>query len=95
MSTTDEIRSLARDNLYLVFGERDVSKRLAQLSRLFAPAPQVLFVDATSVCRTHEAISDFVSSLLEKTPGFAFSELGKLLPQTSFPQTLIVLHQDR
>src|ERR1700744_1604176 len=64
MATTEQVSSLTRDNLYLVFGEKDVGKRLENLSRLYAPS--ALFIDDSNILRTHEEISKLVSTLQER-----------------------------
>jgi hypothetical protein len=96
MTTSSEqtITQLLRDNLLLVFGERDTAKRLSALSRLWFPSQQCRFIDPEGVFHDHKHISDFAERLLVTNPGKVFSELGKhnslSNPRHTFPSLMDV-----
>ena len=77
MTSHKDVTSVVRENLHLVFGEKDPGKRLAELSRLWVPSSKSLFIDPLGLFRGHEAINNLISSLHTQYPGMAFTELGK------------------
>lgn len=76
MATKEQAIQLMKDNIHLVFGERDVTKRLETISSSYVPSSEVLFIDPMGVHRSHQAISDYVSKLQEMGPEDVFSEIG-------------------
>jgi hypothetical protein len=74
MTSDESITQLVRDNLYLVFGETNLEKRLAALSRLWVE--DCLFVDPMGIFRTHGDISNLITSLQSENRGKVFMELG-------------------
>ena len=76
MATKEQVIQLTKDNINLVFGESDVTKRLETISSIYAPDSDVLFVDPMGAHRSHQSISDMVSKLQEMGPGDVFSEIG-------------------
>jgi hypothetical protein len=76
MATKEQAIQLTKDNLHLVFGERDVTKRLETISVKYVLSSEVLFIDPMGVYRSHQAVSDMVSKLQEMGPEDVFSEIG-------------------
>lgn len=77
MTSSKDVNTIVRENLHLVFGERDPDKRLTTLSRLWVPSSKSLFIDTLGLFCGHEAISNLISSLHARYPGMVFTELGK------------------
>ena len=77
MTSPEDVTSIVRENLHLVFGEEDPEKRLSELSRLWVPSSKSLFIDPLGLFRGYEAISNLISSLQAQYPGMIFTELGK------------------
>jgi hypothetical protein len=63
MTTQDRAIELTKLNLNAIFGEKNVQKRLSAISSLWVPSSEVLFVDATGVFKSHEAISGMVDMI--------------------------------
>ena len=76
MIASDQVVSVVQDNLHLVFGETDSSKRQAQIERLWAKSEVSIFVDPNHVFRGHGEIDECVSKLQLQFPGWKFTELG-------------------
>ena len=76
MTSSSTVSKISLDNLHLVFDELDPAKRLAELSRLWVPSPDCMFIDPEGVYRSHEAVSDVTGALQKRYPGAVFTELG-------------------
>jgi hypothetical protein len=68
------ISDLMSANLLTVFSERDESRRMAAMAELYAA--DATFSDHDGVVSGIDAISGKVHALLDRLPGFVFSEAG-------------------
>jgi hypothetical protein len=65
-----------RANLHDVFAERDDDRRRAAIAVVYTD--DVVFTDPDGSVSGHVALDQKVRSLLERTPGFVFTEVGPL-----------------
>jgi len=65
---------LLNENLTAVFAERDPSRRMAAIERLFDP--ECAFCDPRGRHTGHTALDQSVAALLSEFPDYAFSALG-------------------
>jgi hypothetical protein len=63
MTTQDRAVELTKLNIYAIFGEKDPKSRLRTISSLWAPDNELLFVDPTSVSKSHLSISNIVGKI--------------------------------
>jgi hypothetical protein len=63
MTPQERAVTLTLLNLSDIFGQKDVGKRLKNISDLWVPSNEVLFVDAMGVFKSHQAISDMVDEI--------------------------------
>jgi hypothetical protein len=63
-----------KDNLLSVFGERDGEKRRQVIAKIWAT--DGIFIDPDGPHVGHAALDEAIDQLLQKTPGFVFTELG-------------------
>ena len=71
---SDSIESLMKHNLYAIFGERDKEKRWQTITKLWAD--DGIFIDPDGVRVGHVALNEAIEQILQKIPGFVFTELG-------------------
>ena len=71
---TADLTELARRNLLDVFAERDPDKRAAAIEEVYAE--QVTFSDPDEVVVGRQALGKKAQQLLDRAPGFVFSEAG-------------------
>jgi hypothetical protein len=77
MTSRDHAITLTLLNLTDIFGQEDSNKRLKAISNLWSPSSEVLFVDATGVFKSHQAISDMVDKITSMGgPDDQFISLG-------------------
>jgi hypothetical protein len=71
---SNSVESLLRQNLHAIFGERDAQKRRSVIAAIWKE--DGVFVDPDGSHRGHAALDEAVEKLLQRFPGFAFTELG-------------------
>lgn len=74
--SADHARLLARQNLLAIFGERDPTKRMAQMEATYAP--DITFHEPGKTVSGFNAINDVVAQLLDSNPDWAFRPVGQL-----------------
>lgn len=79
MTTVEQAAAVIKDNLYLVFGEEDVSKRNEAIQRLYTSEKSV-FVGPEGVFHGHESISKCVDAVQANFVGWKFKHRGSRLP---------------
>jgi hypothetical protein len=67
---------LAKQNLLSIFNERDMTKRLAQMQMTYDE--KIAFYDPDKLINGFDAISDFISQLLDNNPGWTFRSSGNV-----------------
>jgi hypothetical protein len=72
----DQAEQLAIQNLLGIFGERDPSKRLAQMQKTYAA--KITFYDPDKIVNGHAAVDEMISQLLESNPGWTFRPFGNV-----------------
>jgi hypothetical protein len=72
----DQAEQLAKQNLLGIFGERDPSKRLAQMQKTYAA--NITFYDPDKIVNGHVAVDEMISQLLEGNPGWTFRPFGNV-----------------
>ncbi|EPS44396.1 hypothetical protein H072_1588 [Dactylellina haptotyla CBS 200.50] len=72
MASVEQVTSLTKDNLHIIFGSHSHEERMKNLQRLWHP--DAIFIDPAATVNTHQATSDSVAKLLN--PGWEFQELG-------------------
>ena len=56
-------KTLTLLNLSSIFGQKDIPTRMKAIADLWVPSPDVLFVDALGVFKSHEAISGMMDKI--------------------------------
>lgn len=77
MATTEQITSIAKDNLFLIFGGESKEKRLELLEKLWHPSGEVLFLEPGAISTTYEEIDAIIVGLQKDAPGFVFKIVGE------------------
>ena len=77
MTSKSRAIAITTENLTLVFGETDASKRKQKLTDLWYGDNEVLFIDPLGVFKTHEAILGLIEKLLAMGVGLEFSAIGE------------------
>lgn len=72
----EQAKALAKQNLLGIFGERDATKRLAQMKATYAP--NITFYEPDKTVIGYDAVDKIVSQLLESNPLWAFRTAGQL-----------------
>jgi hypothetical protein len=72
----DQAEHLAKQNLLGIFGERDPSKRLAQMQKTYAT--NITFYDPDKIVNGYVAVDDMISQLLENNPEWTFRPFGNV-----------------
>ena len=75
-ATTDpaRIRELMLANLFAVFNERDLERRLEVITRNYTE--DVIWSDPDGTTQGHDALNEQAQKLLDRMPGFVFSAAG-------------------
>jgi hypothetical protein len=68
------IRQLMLENLFVVFNERDPSRRLKAIARNYTE--DVIWSDPDGTTQGHEAMNEQAQKLLDRMPDFVFSAAG-------------------
>ena len=76
MTTQEQAIQITKDDLHLIFGESDVTKRKKSLSKLWVSSSDSACISPFGVEDSHQAISDLVDKLFAQTPGLVFKELS-------------------
>lgn len=71
-----QAEQLARQNLLGIFGERDESKRLAQMQETYDE--DIAFYDPDKLIKGFDVINEFISQLLDSNPEWAFRPCGNV-----------------
>jgi len=71
------VEELMTANLLEVFGERDHTKRLAAIKRIYVE--NVVFSDPDEVVIGHDALNAKAQKILDEAPGFVFAPGGPVL----------------
>jgi hypothetical protein len=70
------IRELMLENLFVVFNERDPSRRLKAIARNYTE--DVTWTDPDGTTQGHEALNEQAQKLLDRMPGVVFSAAGQV-----------------
>jgi SnoaL-like domain len=70
------IRELMLENLFVVFNERDPSRRLEAIARNYTE--DVIWSDPDGTTQGHEAMNEQAQTLLDRMPGVVFSAAGQV-----------------
>lgn len=79
VTSTDQIASIAKDNLFLIFGGKTKEARLEHFKRLWHPDGQFVFLEPGARCTTFEEADAIIVGLQKSTPGFVFTVVGERL----------------
>ena len=71
------VETLLRENIHGVFSERDVQKRHANITRLWAE--DGVFIDHDARYEGHSGIALAADGLAKKFPNFIFTERGEIM----------------
>ena len=82
-SSTEQIASIAKDNLFLIFGGENKEGRLEHLKRLWDPDGEFLFLEPGARCTTFEEVDAIIVGLQKSTPGFIFTVVGTCSTRSS------------
>jgi hypothetical protein len=74
MTGPARIRELMLENLFVVFNERDPTRRLEAIARNYTE--DVTWTDPDGTTQGHQAMNEQAQKLLDRMPGFVFSAAG-------------------
>ena len=72
----EQAEQLAKQNLLGIFGERDTTKRLAQMQATYDE--NIAFYDPDKLISGFDTINGFISQLLDSNPGWTFRPRGNV-----------------
>lgn len=76
MASEEQIISLAKGNIYDIFGGTSSEKRLQELEKQWHASGSILYTDPFSVCHTYEEIEEVIKRMNSTMPGSEFKAIG-------------------
>jgi hypothetical protein len=76
MASLEQISTIAKENLFNIFGSHDKKERFAYLEKLWHPSGEILFLEPDKAGTTYEEIESVIVNLQKNTPGFEFAVVG-------------------
>lgn len=72
-----QITAVAKDNLFLIFGETDAAKRRELFEKLWHPDGEFTFIEPDAVSTTYEQVDAIITGLQKNAVGFVFETVGE------------------